>query len=33
MGYHHDVGKGMLALDLNLTFSFLPHAPFTKELE
>lgn len=33
MGYHHDVGKGMLALDLNLTFSFLPHAPFTRELE
>jgi len=33
MGYHHDVGKGMLALELDLTFSFLPHAPFTKELE
>ncbi len=33
MGYHRDVCKKLLALDLNLTFSFLPHAPYTTELE
>ncbi len=33
MGYHADIGKELLALDLNLTFSFLPYAPFTSELE
>ena len=33
MGYHPEVGRDMIALDLNLSFSFLPHAPFTKELE
>ena len=33
MGYHPEVGRDLIALDLNLSFSFLPHAPFTKELE
>ncbi len=33
MGYHKDVGTKLLALPLNLTFSFLAAAPFTKELE
>ncbi len=33
MGYHHDIDKDLLQLDLNLSFSFLPHAPHTKELE
>lgn len=33
MGYHHKIGAGLLALDLELTFSFLPWAPFTTELE
>ena len=33
MGYHPAVGRALLALDLNLSFSFLPHAPFTLELE
>ena len=33
MGYHPDVGRGLLELDLFLSFSFLPHAPFTPELE
>ena len=33
MGYHREVGKKLLALDLNLTFSFLPNAPHTPELE
>jgi polysaccharide deacetylase 2 family uncharacterized protein YibQ len=28
MGYHHDIDS-----DLNLSFSFLPHAPHTRELE
>lgn len=29
MGYHRQRGEELLELDLNLTFSFLPHAPFT----
>lgn len=33
MGYHPEVGRGLIALDLFLSFSFLPHAPFTQELE
>jgi len=28
MGYHRKIGDSLLALDLNLTFSFLPEAPF-----
>ena len=31
MGYHHQLGSALLALELNLTFSFLPHAPFSRE--
>ena len=31
MGHHHDIGGELLNLDLNLTYSFLPHAPFTRE--
>ena len=33
MGYHPALGRELLALDLELTFSFLPHAPFTAEIE
>ena len=33
MGYHPDVGRDLITLDLLLSFSFLPHAPFTQELE
>ncbi len=33
MGYHGSIGQELLALDLNLTFSFLPGAPFTKNQE
>ncbi len=33
MGYHPEVGRELIALDLDLSFSFLPHAPFTQELE
>jgi polysaccharide deacetylase 2 family uncharacterized protein YibQ len=33
MGYHPDVGRNLIALDLYLSFSFLPHAPFTQDLE
>jgi len=33
MGYHPDIGRKLLALDMALTFSFLPGAPFTPELE
>ncbi|HER63611.1 MAG TPA: divergent polysaccharide deacetylase family protein, partial [Desulfobacteraceae bacterium] len=29
MGHHQQVGEELLDLDMNLTFSFLPHAPFT----
>ncbi len=33
MGYHPKIGARLLALPLNLTFSFLAGAPFTAELE
>lgn len=33
MGYHQKIGNRLLALDMNLTFSFLPKAPFTLEQE
>ncbi|RUM43498.1 MAG: hypothetical protein DSY80_05535 [Desulfocapsa sp.] len=33
MGYHEKIGKELLALPMNLTFSFLAAAPFTTELE
>jgi len=33
MGYHGRIGRDLLALNLNLTFSFLPGAPFTKQQE
>jgi len=33
MGYHPEVGRDLIALDLSLSFSFLPHAPFTPGLE
>ncbi len=33
MGNQRRLGEQMLDLDLNLTYSFLPHAPFTPELE
>lgn len=33
MGYHPEEGRALIALDLSLSFSFLPHAPFTQELE
>lgn len=33
MGYHEKIGLELLALPLNLTFSFLPAAPFTPALE
>ncbi|MHB8809614.1 MAG: divergent polysaccharide deacetylase family protein [Desulfobulbaceae bacterium] len=32
MGHHHRLGADLLGLELNLTFSFLPHAPFSREL-
>jgi polysaccharide deacetylase 2 family uncharacterized protein YibQ len=33
MGYHKKIGNELLALPMNLTFSFLAAAPFTTELE
>lgn len=33
MGHHQKLGDELLDLDLDLTYSFLPHAPFTKEQE
>jgi hypothetical protein len=33
MGYHREIGKQLIHLPLNLSFSFLPHAPHTSELE
>jgi polysaccharide deacetylase 2 family uncharacterized protein YibQ len=33
MGYHQQIGNQLLALDMNLSFSFLPGAPFTLEQE
>jgi polysaccharide deacetylase 2 family uncharacterized protein YibQ len=32
MGYHPTIGRGLLNLDLNLSFAFLPHSPFAGEL-
>ena len=32
MGYHQQLGRQFLQLDLNLTYSFLPDAPYTREL-
>lgn len=31
MGYHQEIGDQLLKLELNLTYSFLPDAPFTTE--
>lgn len=31
MGYHQGLGSALLALEMNLTYSFLPHAPFTRD--
>ncbi|GAB4340278.1 MAG: hypothetical protein Kow0089_13770 [Desulfobulbaceae bacterium] len=31
MGHHRRLGSALIDLDLNLTFSFLPHAPLTAE--
>jgi len=33
MGNHRHIDEQLLVLDLNLTFAFLPYAPFTQELE
>ena len=33
MGFDRQVGEAIIELDLELSFSFLPYAPFTKELE
>ncbi|MDD3620692.1 MAG: divergent polysaccharide deacetylase family protein [Desulfobulbaceae bacterium] len=33
MGYHQRIGRALLDLDLNLTFSFLPDGPFTPALQ
>ncbi len=33
MGYHRKIGDALLNLDLQLSFAFLPHSPFAKELE
>jgi polysaccharide deacetylase 2 family uncharacterized protein YibQ len=33
MGYHRRIGEKLLALELNLSFSFLPHAPFAEQQE
>ena len=33
MGNHRQIGDKLVELDLNLTFSFLPYGPFTKEQE
>jgi polysaccharide deacetylase 2 family uncharacterized protein YibQ len=33
MGYHRKIGDKMMVLDLNLSFSFLPNAPFTDQQE
>ena len=32
MGYHQELGEKLIELNLNLTFSFLPNAPHTREL-
>jgi polysaccharide deacetylase 2 family uncharacterized protein YibQ len=31
MGHHRQLGAALLALEMNLTYSFLPHAPFSRE--
>lgn len=33
MGYHEKIGRGLLALPMDITFSFLPAAPHASELE
>ncbi len=33
MGYHRDLGESLIGLPHNVSFSFLPHAPFTARLE
>lgn len=33
MGYHHGIDKELMALPFELTYSFLPFAPYTSELE
>ncbi len=33
MGYERELGARLAALDLNLSYSFLPHAPYLEELE
>ncbi len=33
MGYHREVGRDLIRMPLSLSFSFLPHAPYTEELE
>lgn len=33
MGHHRQMGRRLLQIDLDLTFSFLPDAPYTTELE
>jgi len=33
MGHHQQMGRQLLQLDLNLTYSFLPDAPYTAEQE
>jgi len=33
MGNNPEIGRALLEMDLNLTFSFLPHSPYCKELE
>ncbi|THB77518.1 MAG: divergent polysaccharide deacetylase family protein [Desulfobulbaceae bacterium] len=33
LGYHYQIGRDLLALELDLSFSFLPHAPYTRPLE
>ncbi len=33
MGYHRNLGEKLIRLPHNLSFSFLPHAPFTAKLE
>jgi polysaccharide deacetylase 2 family uncharacterized protein YibQ len=32
MGHHQQIGRQLLQLDLNVTYSFLPNAPYTVEL-
>ncbi|PIE55888.1 MAG: hypothetical protein CSA34_07010 [Desulfobulbus propionicus] len=33
MGYHRDIGEALLELDMDISFSFLPCAPLTREHE